>query len=199
MFTAVVPSDEVVAELEEFLDPRREAAPFRWTRSDSWHLTLSFMGNVPDRAVDDLVERLGRAGNRRTPFTLALQGGGTFPNPARAKLLYAAVTGDPAALTELDRLATGARAAGNRAGAAVDGSRFTAHLTLARMNRPVEATRWLRVLDAFRSRSFEVTEFALIASHLGEGPGNRPRYERVGTFPLGALASRANPPETVSG
>src|ERR671920_691557 len=111
MFAAVVPPDDVVEDLEEFLAPRREAAPFRWTQPDQWHLTLAFMADVPERSLDDLLERLIRAGRRRTPFTLSIGGGGAFPGPSRAKLLYAAVQAAPEALEELHRLSTGARAA----------------------------------------------------------------------------------------
>ena len=185
MFTAVLPPQDVLEELEEFLEPRREASPFRWTRPEAWHLTLAFMAAVPERSLEDLLARLERAGHRRTPFRLRLAGGGAFPNPARARVLYAGVEADPAALEELRRLATGARAAANKAGAPVDGAAFRPHLTLARVSRPIEATRWLRVLSTFRSPEFEVTELALVESHLGEGPGNRPRYDIVRTFGLG--------------
>jgi 2'-5' RNA ligase len=185
MFAAVVPPEDVVEALEAFLEPRREAAPFRWTLPVQWHLTLAFMARVPERSLDDLLDRMTRAGRRRTPFTLRLAGGGTFPGPERAKVLYAGVAGDTEALEELHRLSTGARAAANRAGAEAEGGPFRPHLTLARMRRPVEATRWLRVLDTYVSREFEVTGFALIESHLGEGPSNRPRYAEVARFPLG--------------
>ena len=53
------------------------------------------------------------------------------------------------------------------------------------VRRPVEATRWLRVLSTYRSRDFPVTEMVLVESHLGQGPGNRPRYEVVQSFALG--------------
>lgn len=185
MFAAVVPPGDVLEGLERFLEPRREAAPFRWTMPEQWHLTLAFMAAVPDRALDDLVERLTRAGRRRTPFTVGLGGGGTFPNPARAKVLYAGVHGEPEAVEELHRLSTGARAAANRAGAEAEGGPFRPHLTLARMRRPVEATRWLRVLEGYASPTFEVSDFVLVESHLGEGPGNRPRYDEVARFPIG--------------
>ncbi|HET6560686.1 MAG TPA: RNA 2',3'-cyclic phosphodiesterase [Marmoricola sp.] len=185
MFAAVVPPEDVLEALEEFLEPRREAAPFRWTTPAQWHLTLAFMAKVPDRSLDDLLERMTRAGRRRTPFTLRLSGAGTFPNPARAKVLYADVRGESESLEELRRLSTGARAAANRAGAEADGGPFRPHLTLARMKHPVEATRWLRVLEGYASREFEVDELVLIESHLGEGPSNRPRYDEVARFPLG--------------
>jgi len=194
MFAAVVPPEDVLEELEEFLAPRRDAEPLRWTRQESWHLTLAFMSKVPDRSYDDLVQRLTRAGRRRTPFVLSLAGGGAFPNVSRAKVLYAGVEGEPEALEELRRLATGARAAANKAGAPADGATFRPHLTLARMNHPVEATRWIRVLSGYHSRPFEVTEAVLVRSYLGEGPGGRPRYEVVGTFPLGGGSDQPDEP-----
>src|SRR3712207_9089679 len=86
MFTAVLPPEDVLEELEGFLAPRREATPFRWTVPEQWHVTLGFMERVPERSLDDLLERLTRAGRRRTPFTIALSGGGAFPQVARAKV-----------------------------------------------------------------------------------------------------------------
>jgi 2'-5' RNA ligase len=194
MFAAVLPPEEVLEDLDAFLAPRREAAAFRWTIPESWHLTLAFMADVPDRHLDELVERYERAGRRRTPFRLRIAGGGAFPNVGRAKVLYAALAGEPAALEELRRLATGARAAANKAGAAVDGTAFRGHVTLARMNRPVEATRWVRLLDGYAGPEFEVSEFVLIASHLGEGPRNRPRHVTVGSFPLGRVEAASEVP-----
>lgn len=189
MFVALVPPDGAVDDLGEFLEPRREAGPdLRWTAPEQWHVTLAFMAEVAEAHLDDLQERLERAARRRTPFLLALAGGGAFPNPGRAKVLYAGVDAGEHA-EELRRLATGARAAATKAGADAEGGRFHAHVTLARSRRPVEATRWLRVLDAYRGPAWEAAEIALVASHLGEGPRKRPRYETVATFPLGAATS----------
>jgi RNA 2',3'-cyclic 3'-phosphodiesterase len=183
MFVALLPPEDALEDLASFVEPRRESGPdLRWTVPEQWHLTLSFMPAVAERHLDDLVARLERAAARRTPFAVTLAGGGAFPGPARAKVLYVAVEspGD-----ELDRLATGVRAAASRAGAEPDGGRFRAHVTLARAPRPVEATRWLRVLDAYRGPTWEAAEVLLVASHLGEGPRRRPRYEVVETFRVG--------------
>jgi len=183
LFVAIVPPDHVVADLDEFLAVRREAGEFRWTLPEHWHLTLAFMPAVADRHLDDLVERLGRAGHRRTPFEVRLAGGGAFPNPSRARVLYVGV--ETESRTELERLATGARAAATKAGAEVGGARFRSHLTLARIGRPQEVTKWIRLLEAYRGPAYSVEEFALVESHLGEGPRKRPRYEVLQTFSLG--------------
>lgn len=185
MFVALVPPAEVIDDLSGFLAPRQEAEPgFRWTVPEQWHVTLAFMAQVADRHLDDLVARLERAAARRTPFAATLAGAGAFPSPARAKVLFTGVDAAGHA-EELHRLATGTRAAASKAGAAADGGRFHPHVTLARIGRPVEATRWLRVLDVYRGPTWRAEEVALIESHLGEGPRNRPRYEIVETFPLG--------------
>jgi 2'-5' RNA ligase len=185
LFVGVAPPQHVVDDLEAFLEVRRELASFRWTLPEQWHLTLAFMGTFPERRLDDLVERLGRAAHRRTPFELAFAGGGAFPNAARAKVLYVDMRADDDARTELNRLATGARAAATKAGGEVDGGRFRAHLTLARLGRPDEVSNWVRLLDAYAGPAWTVDELALIESHLGEGPRRRPRYQVLETFPLG--------------
>ena len=190
MFVAVVPPDSVVEDLEEFVGPRRGEVPFRWTQPDQWHLTLAFSSEVPDRSYDDLVDRLGRAARKRHPVEARIAGGGAFPNVARAKIIYAGVETDA---EELRRMATGARAAVAKSGAEVDGQRFKPHLTLARVNRPVEASRFVRLLDAYDGPTWTVGDIALVASYLGQGPRNRARHEVVETFSLGRAGSGPAP------
>lgn len=183
MFVAVVLPAHALEDLAEFVAPRQEAeSEFRWTVMEQWHITLAFLADVAERHLDDLEDRLQRAAARRTPFPVTLCGGGAFPDPTRAKVVYVGVRTEG---EELARLATGVRAAAGKAGAAPDGGRFRAHVTLARTRRPVEATRWLRVLDAYQGPLWRAEEIALIASHLGEGPRRRPRYEVLRTFPIG--------------
>lgn len=183
-FVAVTPSPEAVAHLDEFLEVRRAAGPFRWVPAEQIHLTLAFLADVPDRALDDLVARLGRAAARRTAFATEVAGGGAFPDVARARVLWAGLDLDRARRTELSRLATGARAAAGRAGVPVDGQRFRPHLTVARLGRPEDLTRWVRLLDTYRGPTWTVDRITLVASYLGEGPRGRPRHEPLQSFPL---------------
>ena len=189
MFTAVLPPPDVVDDLDDFLAPRRDhrdpdRTPLRWTAPESWHVTLGFMPSVEERRLEELVERLGRAGKRRSPVELRLAGGGAFPDAARARVVYARTAGEPDDREELRRLATGARAAAVKSGTAVDGGRFRPHVTLARLRRPADVVRWLRLLDTYESTTWTVTEMVLVRSHLGEGPRGRPRYEVVERSPL---------------
>ncbi len=184
MFVALVPSDEAVEDLEAFLEPRRAAGDFRWATPEQFHLTLAFLASVEERRLDELAERLTRAARKRGRFTTRIAGGGAFPNAARARVLWAGLELDQPAATELDRLATGARAAASRTGIPVAGQRFRPHLTLARLGRPAEVTRWVRLLDSYAGPTWSADRIALVASYLGEGPRGRPRYEIVDEFEL---------------
>lgn len=184
VFVAVLPAPEVVEELEEFLEPRTGLGGLRWTRPEQWHVTLAFCGSADPWRLEDLVERLGAAASRRTPLRLAVAGGGAFPDVARGKVLWAGLD-QPDGPEELERLAVGARHACATAGIEVDGRRFRPHLTLARSGRPVELTPWVRLLETLRTSSWRAGSVALVASHLGEGPGRRPRHEVLAELPLG--------------
>ena len=181
---AVTPPESVVEDLDEFLSVRREAGArpgesWRWTPCEQWHLTLAFMPDVSERSVDDLVDRLAATAGRRESFSTRIAGGGAFPDPDRARVLWAGLEGD------FDALSRGARAAASTAGAVVDGQRFRPHLTLARLGTPANVGRWLRLLDGYAGPSWTVEAITLVASHLGEGPRRRPRHEVVAELPLG--------------
>lgn len=182
-FVAVLPPPGIVEHLDEFLSVRREAAAFRWSAPEQWHVTLAFAESLPERGLDELEELLVDAAARRPSFGMRVSGGGAFPHADGARVLYSGLDADDAGT--LGQLSAGCRSALSRAGARVDGQRFHPHLTLARLGRPANVTSWVRLLDAYDGPRWEVDEVALVASHLGEGPRRRPRHEVVGTYALG--------------
>ncbi len=182
VFVAVDPPADVVDDLDAFLDARRDAGDgLRWTPPSQWHLTLAFMAAAPERVVEDLVGRLGEAVERRAPVGLAIAGGGCFPDVSRARVLWAGVQGG----TTLAPLARSVRSACAVVGAAPEGGPFRAHLTLARIPRPRDATRWVRVLESYAGPPWSATEVAVVSSHLPRERGHRPRHEVLARLPLG--------------
>ena len=94
VFVAVVPPADVVEHLDEFLSVRRDAAAFRWSAAEQWHVTLAFSPDVSDRSVDHLDERLATVSGRRRAFEARITGGGALPDPDRARVLFARLAGD---------------------------------------------------------------------------------------------------------
>ena len=190
LFAAVVPPVDAVEHLDAFLEPRRESARqdpgLRWTLAEQFHVTLAFMQSVPDHLVDEYGERLAD-GLTRTPVpVLRLAGPVAFPNAAETRALAVGVMPESeGAGVVLERMAGRARNAAVRVGTEVDGQRFRPHLTIARLRRRADTTNWVRLLETYTGPEWAVTEVAVIASHLGEGPGNRPRYETVAEIPVG--------------
>lgn len=130
-FVAVpVPPEAALAALAEEL--RATPADLGVTDPAKHHLTLSFLGEVPDEATPALAAALDAACAGETAFTLQLHGVGAFPHPQRPRVVWAGARPEPA----LDRLAARTRAALQEAGFPGDGKPFRVHLTLARTRSP---------------------------------------------------------------
>ncbi|MEU6894019.1 RNA 2',3'-cyclic phosphodiesterase [Streptomyces sp. NPDC046557] len=184
LFAAVLPPVPAVAELHEAVRAARAASPaaphLRWTAEESWHFTLAFMGEVREELLPDLHARLARAAARTEAFPLRIHGCGHFGDTA----LWAGAAGD---LDRMRLLAERADAAARRAGIPMEQHRrYTPHLTLARGARGATLRPHLDALTAFEGASWRVDTLSLVRSNLPPGgiPGERPRYEVVGAWPL---------------
>jgi 2'-5' RNA ligase len=158
----------------------------RWTLAEQFHITLAFMADVPDHLIDEYADRLAEGLARIPVPVLRLAGPVTFPNPAETRLLGVGVMPETeGADVVLERMAGRARNAAVTVGTEVDGHRFRPHLSIARLRRAADTTNWVRLLETYTGPEWPVIEAAVIASHLGQGPGGRPRYETVAEIPLG--------------
>lgn len=181
LFVAVVPPESAVEDLDAFLEPRRDVDGPRWSPPAQWHVTLAFLPTVPERAVEPLLDTVARAASRHERVRLAVAGGGCFPDVLRARVLFAGLEGGDG-LTDVARAV---RAGASSVGAAPDGGAFRPHLTLGRFGRPVDAVRWVRVLDTYRGPAWTADEVVVVESHLPRERGHRPRHEVLARLPLG--------------
>ena len=145
------------------------------------HLTLRFLGEVPEDRVAPLIEAL-REAVTRFDLELALGPAGTFGPPQRTQVVWLGVTGDLEALQSLANRIEGAVRA---AGLPSEDRPLRVHLTLARLGRDLtpadrravaEAARHLAPPPPLPVRAHEVE---LVRSTLGNP---RPVYEVLGRF-----------------
>jgi 2'-5' RNA ligase len=171
LFVALTPPPRVVEELLAATAQARGRFPeLRWTPPEQWHLTLAFLGEVDDRAREDLVQRLGRAAGRHPPLRLSFGAAGRFG----ARVLWCRVLGD---VEPLRRLAESVQAAARRAKLPVEDRPFRAHLTLARARGPADLRPPVAMLGDFSGSEWVASEMHLVRSHLGAGPGGGARHE----------------------
>ncbi len=179
---ALLPPPEALAEIAAVIGPiRAEWSQLRWVDPALWHVTVAFLGEVPDEVLPELRVRLARAAGRHSAQTVAFGGAGAFPSASRGRVLWVGLDAGVA----LTRLAGSVAAGARRAGAVeTDRKRFRPHLTLARSRTPSREGDDLRplvgALGAFGGRRWEVSSVHLVRSHTGATV----RYEQVEAYPL---------------
>lgn len=153
----------------------------RWSRPEQIHLTVKFLGEVPDDRLAELSEAATGAARRSAPFELTVEGTGCFPPGGPARVIWAGVPGPPEPLAAC-------REACEEAFATLDVKRehraYRPHLTLGRV-RALERSREIRAAvaaqSAFHAGSFSVSELVLFQSVL-ERTGAR--YNVLSRFAL---------------
>lgn len=175
LFTAIaLPFDAA-----ETLARRQQGLPrARWRPPESLHVTLAFYGDVDERRADDLAAELARIPGGK--FSLGLKGAGAFGDAHQTRAVWAGVEqpNEPLAV-----LAGRCRAAGERAGIAVERRTYRPHVTLAYLNNPDPArvAAWIANHNLLASPPLPIDRFGLYSSILTDA-GSHYTLERE--YPL---------------
>lgn len=144
---------------------------------DTLHITLHFLGEVPEPLLPDLHGALLPI--RQPAFELKVSGADLLGG-RKGKALVLTCAADPA-LTALHRATAQAL---RRTGVDLPRRRFVPHVTIARLKPGTDGTgAALARAAGFSARTGPLTAFALYASHLGPGGA---RHEPLALYPLQA-------------
>ena len=188
-FVAVDVPAEVRARVAELAGRLREAAPradVRWS-VENLHLTLKFLGEVPDARVPDVARAVGEVAAGHTSLALEACGTGGFPSASRPRVVYVAIGGQVDALA---RLAAAVDGALETLGFPGERRAFRAHLTVGRVRSPRGGqglSEALRAAAEAAAGSWTADEVLLYRSRL------HPKgavHEVVGRFPLAGCGPR---------
>lgn len=158
----------------------------RWVERRNWHLTLVFLGEVEDGVLADFARDLADLAAAASPFSLAVEGLGTF-GQAKPRALWAGVADNP----DLAHLQAKVAALADRHGIMIERRKFVPHITLARLTNPPadRLAGFIAGNSPFRGGEMAVERVTLFESRLGrEGA----EYSVLAEFALG------DPPPTIS-
>ena len=143
LFFALWPSQEIAGKLAEVAARTAKVVGGRLSRPETLHLTLDFLGEVPDNSLPELIEQTGSITASR--FTLAIDKLGDWRHN---RLVYAGCTESPAEL--LDCVAQLGQRLGQMGFSLANSvSPFVPHITLIRKTMkplPTELTEMTPIL-----------------------------------------------------
>jgi 2'-5' RNA ligase len=196
LFVALDPPDPVrrrLAALQAELrrGAGRHADEVRWVAPENVHLTLQFLGAVPEERVPGVEAALRAVAAEARPLSLEVKGAGGFPNARRPRVVWAGLGGDVAPLAAL------AAGIGRRLaplGFPPEERPFSPHLTLGRARDGRGAPGLAGSLARTSGQDgapWRASELVLFESHLSP---KGPRYEAIARIALGdQLASPGGP------
>jgi 2'-5' RNA ligase len=150
--------------------------PGKLVRPGNWHITLRFLGEIPEERCEVALARLAEADLGRA-FKLRWGGLGAFPRATRANVLW---VGPDRGGTELAALAFATDAALDRAGFPVEERPFNPHLTLSRF-RPAQDVSVLLAETPPLDVTMAADRVTMYQSRLGSGGA---AYRVVDEVPL---------------
>ena len=153
-----------------------------WVAPANLHLTLKFLGAVPEARIDAIVAALTRSGLDLRPFEARIRGLGAFPSGTRPRVIWAGVTDGASEMVELARRVDAALA---ELGFAREERPFSPHVTLGRVRQPGRNPALSDALGSATAREFgqmRVPSASLMRSELGPRGA---RYTELATVRLG--------------
>ena len=134
-----VPVPSTVVKLQKELKTvvNNHGAKVNWVRSDNIHVTLKFIGDMPEDDVDQIGNKIKDIIGSTQSMKFNIFGTGCFPKKERPRILWLGINGD---LLPLQTLVTKINAELELLGYPKEEKIYIPHLTLARIKYPQKHT-----------------------------------------------------------
>ena len=109
------------------------AAEINWVRPQHMHLTLKFLGDVPDIETPDICRVVSKVAAASEPFEITCRGVGAFPSSDRPKTLWIGIADGAEQLVQLQKAIDDALK--NELGYGRELRAFHPHLTIGRVKQ----------------------------------------------------------------
>jgi 2'-5' RNA ligase len=182
-FIAIPLPKEVIERIRELGEQlKKDRLPIRWVKPENIHLTMKFLGDIPESSVLKILREMKKISNNFSSLNLFAKGIGVFPGVKRPRVLWVGVRGD---LEKLAQILTDLEQNLEKIGFPRETRPFKSHLTIGRMKRrvdPVKLAETMKSGSDFSSPHFRVKEIVLFQSKLKPSGA---QYTRLGSVTFG--------------
>lgn len=182
LFVAIELADAAKSKLSE-LQARlgRDCQGVRWIPREQLHLTVKFLGEVPDGRVPEVCAGLSTAALDCRPFAMGLEGAGCFPPRGSVRIVWAGLLD---ASGQLRLCVESVESAMEILGYAGESKPFSPHITIGRVREDRSGGAIRQAVSKGNLARLEqpVTSFTLMSSVLAP---QGPTYTAVCRVPLG--------------
>ena len=177
LFVALELSDAVRGAIQDLMTRLQLArADVRWVHTQGMHLTLKFIGEVPEGKLNPIKQALA-AVQSAGPVEMEFRGVGYFPNERRPRVLWVGIE----ASENLAELAAVVETALEPLGVEPENRPYVPHLTLGRFKSPKRLDRLQEEIAALPSTELgriETSELFLFQSKLSPAGAEYTKLER---------------------
>ncbi len=131
-FIAVPIANSIKQELSKFQNQLKSlwGKEVKWVDIPMIHITLDFLGDVDDTLVDSIGQTMRQVLQNQKKFEISLENVATFPEPQRAKVIWAGIQDPQKRLSELNKIFEEAML---QFGIKPEEREFSPHITLGRI------------------------------------------------------------------
>lgn len=184
-FIAIDIPDEIraaLADLQKELAGRVDIrkGDVKWVEPQGMHLTLKFLGEVPDNQVVEVCNITGEVAGRHRAFDFAVREGGSFGGRSARVLWMGAGLGCPE-LLELQQDLEDALA---DADWPKEGRQFSGHLTLCRIRNSKAGEKLGRAIEQYKDYDLGTARADAIIVYESQLTPQGPIYTPIGSYRL---------------
>jgi 2'-5' RNA ligase len=165
-FIAVELPDKIKKQIEGLQAPfKKTDAHVSWVKPKNIHVTLKFLGEVPEERIEQVFSAAKKALEGARKFSMSLKGTGAFPNPKRPRVIW---VGAGSGGEELVLLASRIEQEMEEIGFPREKRKYSAHFTIGRVKSLKNVEKLMELVSSsdFQTEEIEVNEVVVMKSQL---------------------------------